>query len=161
MSAEERIGELGIVLPAPWELPKGVKIPAVLVRVYNGRALVSGHVPLDSSGHIIGPFGKVGGEISLEQAQQAARLATLAILSSLKKTLRDLDRIKGWLRLYGMVNSAPDFNQFPLVLNAASELIHQIFGPAVGEHARVAIGVAGLPWNAPVEIEAEVAIDAL
>lgn len=161
MSVEERIRELGIVLPTPWELPKGIRIPAVLVRVHGSRALVSGHVPLDASGHVTGPFGKVGREVSVSQAQEAARLATLAILASLKKSLGGFERISGWLRLYGMVNSAPDFNQYPLVLNAASELIHAVFGPAVGEHARVAIGVAGLPWDAPVEIEAEVAIDAL
>lgn len=148
-------------MPTPWQLPKGVRIPAALVRVYNDRALVSGHVALDEAGGITGPFGKVGRDVSLDQAQEAAQRATLAILSSLKNTLGDLDRIKGWLRIYGMVNSAPDFNQYPIVLNAASELIHQVFGPSIGEHARVAIGVAGLPWDAPVEIEAEVAIHAL
>jgi enamine deaminase RidA (YjgF/YER057c/UK114 family) len=161
VSAEQRIRDLKITLPAPWELPKGLKIPAVLIRIHNDRVLISGHVPLDENGHVIGPFGKVGRDVSLAEAQEAAQRATLAILASLKKTLGDLDRIKGWLRLYGMVNSAPEFNQYPIVLNAASELIHRIFGPSIGEHARVAIGVAGLPWDAPVEIEAEVAIHAL
>ena len=161
MSAEQRLRDLRIVLPRPWELPKGLTIPAVLIRIHDDRALVSGHVPLDDEGHVVGPFGKVGRDISLAQAQEAAQRATLAILSSLKQKLGDLDRIKGWLRLYGMVNSAPQFNQYPLVLNAASELILRVFGPSIGEHARVAIGVAGLPWDAPVEIEAEVAIHAL
>jgi enamine deaminase RidA (YjgF/YER057c/UK114 family) len=161
VSAEQRLRDLRIVLPRPWELPKGLTIPAVLIRIHDDRALVSGHVPLDDEGHVVGPFGKVGRDISLAQAQGAAQRATLAILSSLKQKLGDLDRIKGWLRLYGMVNSAPQFNQYPLVLNAASELILRVFGPSIGEHARVAIGVAGLPWDAPVEIEAEVAIHAL
>lgn len=139
MSAEERLRELRIVLPAPWELPKGVTIPAALVRIHNDRVFVSGHVPLDDAGHVTGPFGKVGRDVSLVHAKEAAHRATLAMLSSLKKALGDLDRVSAWLRVYGMVNSAPEFNQYPLVLNAAS-----------------AIGVAGLPWDAPVEIEAEV-----
>ena len=121
---------------------------------------VSGHVPLDAKGNVVGPFGKVGTEISLLQAQEAARLATLAIFASLQRAIGDLDRIGAWLRVYGMVNSAPRFTQYPQVMNGASHLIYDVFvydvfGQAIGDHARVAIGVAGLPWNVPVEIEAE------
>jgi enamine deaminase RidA (YjgF/YER057c/UK114 family) len=156
--AESRILKIGLTLPAPWKLPDGVKIPAALVRIYRDRALVSGHVPLDGDGRLAGPFGKVGRELALEQARDAARLAMLAVLSSLKRALGDLDRIQAWLRVYGMVNAAEGFRDFPLVLNPASELINEVFGPVVGEHSRVAIGVGGLPWDAPVEIETEVAL---
>jgi hypothetical protein len=64
--------------------------------------------------------------------------------------------IAAWLRVYGMISPAPGFNRFPQVLNGASELIQEVFGPEVGDHTRTAVGVAALPWNVPVEIEAEV-----
>ena len=155
MTVERKLQELDLTLPKPWELPAGIRIPAAFVRVYGKRVFVSGHVPLDAKGNVVGPFGKVGTEISLLQAQEAARLATLAIFASLQRAIGDLDRIGAWLRVYGMVNSAPRFTQYPQVMNGASHLIYDVFGQAIGDHARVAIGVAGLPWNVPVEIEAE------
>jgi enamine deaminase RidA (YjgF/YER057c/UK114 family) len=116
---------------------------------------VGGHVPLDAQGEVCGPFGKVGAEVTLDQAQLAARRAMLAVLASLNQSLGSLDRIEAWLRLGGYVNTAPAFTQYPRVLNAASQLLIEVFGEHKGSHARLAIGVAGLPWNAPVEIEAE------
>lgn len=100
-------------------------------------------------------IGRVGGEVTPEQGQQAARSAMLGILASLKAQIRDLDRIAAWLRVYGMVWAAPGFTGFPAVLNGASSLIHDVFGPEIGNHARVAIGVAATPFNAPLEIEAQ------
>jgi len=80
----------------------------------------------------------------------------ISILASLKAKIGDLGQIAAWLRVYGTVSPAPGFTQFPQVLNGASSLIREVFGPEIGDHARVAIGVGALPFNVPVEIEAEV-----
>jgi enamine deaminase RidA (YjgF/YER057c/UK114 family) len=154
-NVERRLSELGIELPKPWTPPPRIVVPASLVRVRGTRVFVSGHVPIDADGSVAGPFGRVGAEISPAQGEAAARAVLLAILASLKQTLGDLDRIAAWLRVFGMVSAAPDFFDFPLLMNGASSLIAAAFGPEIGDHARVAIGVAGLPFNVPVEIEAE------
>lgn len=155
-NVERRLSEMGIVLPKPWVLPPDITIPVSLVRVRGKRVLVSGHVPLDPEGAVAGPFGRVGAEVSAEQGQQVAQAVLLAILASLKHELGDLDRIGAWLRVYGMVCAAPGFTAFPMLMNGASSVIAEAFGPEVGNHARVAVGVAALPFNVPVEIEAEV-----
>ncbi len=155
-SVDQRLSEMGIVLPKPWSLPLGITVPASLVRVHGKRVLVSGHVPIDAEGRVAGPFGRVGAEVSADQGQQAARAALIAILASLKRSLGDLDRIGAWLRLYGMVCAAPGFTAFPVLMNGASSVIAEAFGAEIGDHARVAIGVAALPFNVPIEIEAEV-----
>lgn len=155
---EQRLQELGLSLPKPWSLPAGTLTGSILVRVQGKRVFVGGHVPLDSQGQVCGPFGKVGAEVSLEQAQEAARRALLAVLASLKKQLGSLERIEAWLRIGGLVNTAPDFVEYPRIMNAASRLLVDIFGEASGSHARLAIGIAGLPWNVPVEIEAELSL---
>jgi enamine deaminase RidA (YjgF/YER057c/UK114 family) len=153
---DRRLAELGITLPTPWILPPGVVVPASLVKVRGKRALISGHAPIDADGSIAGPFGRVGGEVSPEEAYEAARRALIGILASLKAKIGDLDQIAAWLRVYGMISPAPGFTGFPQVLNGASELIQEVFGPEIGDHTRTAIGVGALPWNVPVEIEAEV-----
>jgi hypothetical protein len=118
--------------------------------------LISGHAPQNPDGSLAAPLGKLGREVSLEQGYAAARLTALAILGSLKRTLGDLDRIGAWSRVFGMVNSAPGFNQQPSVINGFSELILEVFGAQVGAHSRSAVGMAELPFNIPVEIEGEV-----
>jgi enamine deaminase RidA (YjgF/YER057c/UK114 family) len=152
---DRRLAELGIPLPKPWTLPPGLTVPASLVRVRGKRVLVSGHVPINADGSVAGPFGRVGAEVSPEQGQEAARRVLIGILASLKEKLEDLDRIAAWLRVYGMVSPAPGFTEFPRLMNGASSLIQEVFGPEIGDHARVAIGVGALPFNVPVEIEAE------
>jgi enamine deaminase RidA (YjgF/YER057c/UK114 family) len=94
----------------------------------------------------------------VEQGHAAARLTALSILGSLRRALGDLDRVTAWVRVLGMVNSAPGFNRQPAVINGFSELILQLYGPGVGAHARSAVGMAELPFDIPVEIEAEVKI---
>ena len=79
----------------------------------------------------------------------------LGILASVKAKIGNLDRIGAWLRLYGMFAPAPGFTQFPQALNGSSQVVRDVFGPDIGDHMRVAIGVAALPFNVPVEIEAE------
>ena len=102
------------------------------------------------------PLGKVGAAVTLEQGYAAARLTGLAILGSLKRELGDLDRIAHWVRIIGMVNAAPGFNNTPAVINGFTDLIIEVFGKEIGTHARSAVGMAELPFNIPVEIEGEV-----
>lgn len=162
MSLNERIeGKLkasGLVLPEPLKIPEGVKLPFSFVRVRRNRAYISGHGPLNPDGSLAGPFGKVGADVTLEQAYEAARLTGLSILSSLKRELGNLNKVSAWIRVFGMVNSAPGFNQQPQVINGFSDLILELYGPDRGRHARSAVGMAELPFDLPVEIEAEVEI---
>jgi|SRR5947209_16895085 len=153
---EARLEELRLVLPRPLQMPPGVTLPFPWVRVIGSRAVFSGHGPTNTDGSLAQPLGKVGAEVSVEQAYEAARLTGLAILGSLRRELGDLDRIAGWNRVFGMVNSAPGFNRQPAVINGFTELILAVFGPTVGAHARSAVGLAELPFNIPVEIEGEV-----
>jgi enamine deaminase RidA (YjgF/YER057c/UK114 family) len=156
MDIERRLADLGQQLPAPLRPPPGLALPFPWVRLWAGRALVSGHGPLLADG-TLAAAGKVGGDLTEEQGYAAARLTGLAILASLRDALGDLDRVTGWLRVFGMVNVAPGFNRTPAVINGFSDLILELYGPAAGAHARSAIGVAALPQDIPVEIEAEVA----
>lgn len=155
---ETRLQKLGLVLPGPAIPPTGVRLPFASVRLSGSRAYISGHGPANPDGSIAGPYGKVGTEVSIEQAYQAARLTALSILGSLKRELGDLDRVAAWLRVFGMVNSAPGFDQQPRVINGFSDFILELFGSERGAHARSAVGMAELPFNLPVEIEAEVEI---
>ena len=157
---EAKLRALGLALPEPLILPPGVTLPFPWVRVHGNRVYVSGHAAQNVDGSLAGPLGKVGLDLSLEQAQHAARLTALSILASLKRELGELDRISAWLRAFGMVNCAPGFKQMPAVINGFTELIVELYGPARGLHARSAVGMAELPFGIPVEIEAEVAIDA-
>jgi enamine deaminase RidA (YjgF/YER057c/UK114 family) len=158
MEIEKKLTELGLTLPAPMRTPPGVTLSFPWVRVHGNRAYVSGHGPLQTDGSLAGPFGKVGAEVTEEQAYASARLTALAVLSSLKDALGDLDRIDAWLRVFGMINTAPGFVRTPAVINGFSDLIVELWGPARGSHARSAVGQAALPFDIPVEIESEVAL---
>ena len=153
---DARLTALGLALPRPLQLPPGVVLPFPWVRVVGTRALISGHGPTNADGSLAAPRGKVGTDVSLEQAYAAARLTGLAILGSLQRELGDLDRIAGWTRVFGMVNSAPGFNRQPAVINGFTDLIIEVFGAQAGAHARSAVGLAELPFDIPVEIEGEV-----
>jgi enamine deaminase RidA (YjgF/YER057c/UK114 family) len=156
---EDRLRRLGLVLPEPVKAPGGVRLPFAPVRVRGSRAYISGHGPFNPDGTLAGPYGQVGAEVTIEQGYQAARLTALSILGSLKRELGALDRVTAWLRVFGMVNSAPGFDRQPSVINGFSDLILELYGPERGVHARSAVGMAGLPFNLAVEIEAEVEID--
>jgi hypothetical protein len=153
---EERLQALGLVLPPPTKPPAGVVLPFEFVRIVGRRALISGHGPQNPDGSFALPLGKLGRELTVEQGYNAARLTALSILGSLQRALGDLDRIAAWSRVFGMVNSAPGFNQQPSVVNGFSDLILEVFGPEIGAHSRSAVGLAELPFNIPVEIEGEV-----
>jgi enamine deaminase RidA (YjgF/YER057c/UK114 family) len=157
---EDRLAALGLILPEPLKAPRGVVLPFQFVRVSGTTAFVSGHGPTNADGSLAGPFGKVGREVTPEQAYVSARLTGMAILGSLKRALGDLDRIAAWNRVFGMVNSAPGFNRQPGVINGFSDLILEVFGPSIGAHSRSAVGMAELPFDIPVEIEGEVELRA-
>ena len=158
MQIETKLEALGLRLPEEFTPPAGVQLPFSWVRVRGNRAYISGHAPQNPDGSIAQPLGKVGAEVSIEDAYQAARLIALAMLGSLKRELGDLDRVTAWLRVHGMVNSAPGFTRQPAVINGFSDLIIQLYGNEAGQHARSAVSMADLPFGIPVEIEAEVEI---
>jgi YjgF/chorismate_mutase-like, putative endoribonuclease len=153
-----KLAAMGLVLPKRVQPPAGIVLPFRLVRVLGTRATVSGHGPLNPDGTLAPPFGKVGRDLSIEQGYRAARLTALAILGSIERELGDLDRVRAWIRVFGMVNSAAGFSQQPRVINGFSDLILELFGPEVGAHSRSAVGMAELPFDLPVEIEAEIEI---
>ena len=99
----------------------------------------------------------MGAEVSEEQGYEAARLTALAALGSLKRVLGDLDRVTAWLRVFGMVNYSPSFDRQPNVIKGFSDLILELCGPEVGDHARSAVGMAGAPRGEPAEGQAAVA----
>src|SRR5512135_2599689 len=125
---EAKLRALGLELPDPTKPPPGVSIPFAWVRVRGNRALISGHSATHQDGSLAGPFGKVGKEVTPEQAYESARGVALAMLGSLKRELGDLDRVTAWLRVFGMVNSAPGFSQQPQVINGFSDLIIELYG---------------------------------
>ena len=158
MTPDERILELNLNLPEPIKLPPNVEMQFSWIRVSGNRVFISGHIALNADGSVSEVTGKVGGEVTVEQGYEAARQTGLAILSSLKRELGTLNSITAWLRVFGMVNVEPGFVKTPLVINGFSDLILDVFGKEIGNHSRSAVGMAELPFGAPVEIEAEVEI---
>lgn len=152
-TVEDRLAALGLALPAVFAGPPGLVVKFELVRVSGEVAYISGHGPMDGARPLM--QGKLGGGLTPEQGYEAARLTALSMLASLKHELGSLDRVGAWLKLLGLVNCAPGFNRTPAVINGFSDLILELWGDS-GRHARSAIGVAELPFDLPVEVEAVV-----
>ena len=148
---EDKLKAMKLVLPDA-AAPSFNYVP---VTIHNGVAYVSGQMPKEDGA--VRVFGKVGAELDLETAQAQARICILQGLACLRQALGSLDRIDRILKINGYVASAPNFNDQPKVLDAASDLLFEIFGES-GRHARAAVGVAELPRNACVEIEMTVAV---
>lgn len=147
MKIETRLKELGIVLP-PVSKPVGSYATSVL----SGNMLyLSGTGGFDIGQEPV--FGKLGREISIEDGYSSARGTVLNLLSTMKDILGDLDRVEKIVKLLGFVNCTSDFIRQPEVINGASDLLLEIFGPETGLHTRAAVGVYSLPFNIPVEIE--------
>lgn len=146
MTAEEQLAALDIDLSLPGA-PVANYVP--LVRTGN-LVFLSGSLPVRPDGSRI--EGKVGADLSLEEAQDAARLATIGLLARLRGELGSLDEVTRVVKVTGYVNAPADFTLHPQVVNGASDLLVQVFGEA-GRHARAAVGVASLPFNVPVEVE--------
>lgn len=155
MSVDERFAALGLTLPEPMQTGT---LPFDLSRLDGQVLYLSGHVPTEQDGSVARPLGKVGAEVTPEQAYKAARKVTLGLFASIVQTVGSLDRVEAWLKVFGMVNPAPGFNAIPPVINGCSDLILEVFGPEVGAHTRSAVGMAELPFGVPVEIEAQVRI---
>jgi enamine deaminase RidA (YjgF/YER057c/UK114 family) len=146
ISPEERLKELGVELPAA-PSPLGSYVPCV----QTGNLLfLSGMLPLREGK--LARTGRVGEAVSLIEGQEDARQAAVNALSILKEQLGSLDRVVRCVKVTGYVASAPNFTEQPKVLNAASDLLRDIFGDR-GKHARVVVGVSVLPLNSPIEIE--------
>ena len=151
MSAEARLKQRGIILP---------KVPTpvanyVPYRLAGNLLFLSGQGPRDDKGNMLS--GKVGAEISVEEAYQRARLVGLGLLAATRQALGSLDRVEAVLKVLGMVNAVPDFKDHPKVINGCSDLFVEVLGEA-GKHARSAVGMGSLPNQISVEIEAVLAV---
>lgn len=147
MHIEDRIEKQGITLPQMNE-PKAMFVPAKRV---GNLLFVSGQIPTSNDKLIY--TGKLGRELSLEQGQEAARLCIINMLAAVKACIGDLDAVKNVVKLQAFVNSETGFDKQHILVNAASQLLYDVFGE-MGRHARTAIGTNQLPLDAPVEIEA-------
>jgi enamine deaminase RidA (YjgF/YER057c/UK114 family) len=146
MKAEARLAELGLELPNPTK-PTANYVPAVRV---GNLLFVSGHGPQrDGKMHFVG---KIGQDLTVEEGYRAAQSVALKCLASVREVLGDLDRVKRVVKLLGMVNCTPDFEQHPQVINGASDILVNLFGEE-GRHARSAVGMNALPRGISVEIE--------
>ena len=155
---EAKLNSLGLLLPEPLKVPPDIQVPFAWIRVRGNYAYISGHGPQNPDGSIARPLGKVGEQVSLEEAYGLAKLAGLSILGSLKRKLGTLDLVTAWLQISGMVNVVPGFTQTTNVINGFSDLILALYGNEVGLHARSAIGVQSLPLCVPLIIEGIVEI---
>jgi enamine deaminase RidA (YjgF/YER057c/UK114 family) len=143
---EEKLAELGVVLPAP-PASAGSYVPVI---VTGSLAFVSGQIPVQDGQ--LKYRGKVGNNLSIETGQQAARLCAVNGLAQLKHALGSLDRISRFVKVTGYVNCEPTFTDQPKVVNGASDFLVQVFGDN-GRHARAAVGVSSLPLDSAVEVE--------
>jgi len=151
----EKLEALGLRLPAVFAPPPGVEFRFDVVRLSGERAYVSGHGPLDGAEVLI--RGKVGADVSPEQGYLAARQTCLSVLASLEQELGSLERVTRWVKVLGLVNCAPGFSATPGIVNGFSDLVLELWGEE-GRHARSAVGVAELPFDMPVEVEAIVEV---
>ncbi len=145
MSAEARVKELGLELPAS-AAPVGNYVSAVRT---GNLVFLSGHGPVGKDGIVTG---KVGGDLTVEQGYEAAKIVAIGLLGSLKDLIGSLDKVSRVVKLLGMVNCDASFMDQPQVINGASDLLVEVFGES-GKHARSAVGMNALPFNIAVEIE--------
>ena len=147
-SPDKRFEKLGFTLP-PAPTPKGVYKPFLVV---GNLVYVSGHGTVKTDGTLI--IGRVGKDLTMEEGKLAAQQVGLAILATLKQNLGSFNRIKRVIKVLGMVNSVPEFERHPFVMNGCSELFANVWGEDDGVGVRSAVGMGSLPDNIPVEIEA-------
>jgi enamine deaminase RidA (YjgF/YER057c/UK114 family) len=155
MSIDDRLLELGLVLPAAPKMPAGVAITFSWVRILGDRVLVSGHGAQNPDGSPAGPFGRVPDQVPAEQAMDSARRTALSVLASVRGAVGDLDRIAAWATVTGFVQAEPGYAQTTVIINSFSQVLIDVFGASAGQHARTAIGVTALPLNLPVVVSAE------
>lgn len=148
LSPDQRFEQLGLTLP-PAPKPLGVYKPFLIL---DNLVYVSGHGTVKDDGSLI--IGRVGRDLNMDEGKDAARQVGLAILSTLKKNLGSLNKIRRVIKVLGMVNCVPDFERHPFIINGCSELFASIWGEDNGVGVRSAVGMGSLPDNIPVEIEA-------
>ena len=146
MSIKEKLAELGLTLPVA-AVPVAAYVPAVRT---GNLVFTAGQLPIVDGKVVI--TGKVGAEVTPEQAKEMAQICALNALAAISSGA-DIDQIERVVRVGGFVNGVPGFVAIPQVINGASELLIKLFGEVNGKHARTAVGVAELPLNAPVEVE--------
>jgi enamine deaminase RidA (YjgF/YER057c/UK114 family) len=146
LDPESQLKNMGIEL----DLPDSPTANFVLAVRVGNLVFLSGHGPMDEDGEWI--RGKVGSEMSVEKANEAARLTGISLLASLKAEIGSLNKVKRIVKVLGMVNAVPTFDQHPQVMNGFSDFMVEVFGES-GKHARSAVGMGSLPHNIPVEIE--------
>lgn len=147
---EQTLSDLGLELPAPLVLPGKNRTSAVLI---GDMLYVSGHGAQLLEDPRVKTRGKVGVELTEEEGYAVARALALKMIATVRHHVGDLDRVARVVKITGMVNAPPDFERHNLVVNGASDLLYEAFGPEVGRHARSSLGVSGLVGNQPVEIE--------
>ena len=148
---EQKLAAMGLALPPPRDFPSPNRRGAVRV----GTILfLSGHGP-HHPGMKVRENGKLGFDMTEEEGYEAAKVAALAMLASIKREIEDLDRVRQVVRLFGMVNCTPDFMTMPRVIDGASDLFYALYGPQAGCHARSAVGMVNLPRGQAVEINGE------
>ena len=152
MTPEEKLAEMGLSFPAA-RAAAGNYLPAVRE---GSLVFLSGHGPQGADGSIA-VRGRLGADLTVEQGYEAAKLTALALLNSLKNEIGELDRVKRFVKVLGMVRCTEDFGQTPAVINGASDLFVELFGER-GRHARSAVGLYELPFQMAVEIEMVVAV---
>lgn len=148
MGAEARLKEKNLTLPPP---PSPMANYVGAVRTGN-LLFLAGHGPQRADGRPTAQ-GKLGRDLTVEQGYQVAREVGLCLLATARAHLGSLDKVKRIVKVLGMVNSAPDFGDQPKVINGFSDLMVDVFGEAIGKHARSAVGMGALPMGIPVEIE--------
>ncbi len=158
MRIEAKLSEMGLTLPAEMQASPGFTVKWRQVRVVGERAIIAGHGPRLTDGTFAAPGGKVGRDLTVEEGYAAARATALAVLGDLKRELGDLDRITAWVRVFGMVNSAPGFTAQAQVIDGFTDLMIALWGEEVAVCPRAVAGMAELALNSPVIIEGEVAI---
>ena len=147
---ETRLKELGLVLPEPLVLPSPNRTSGVLV---NNMLYLSGHGAALLEDDTVMRHGKLGAEVSQEEGYRTARALALKMLATIKHHVEDLDRVQRVIKVLGMINAVPEFETHNKVLDGASDLFFEVFGPDIGCHGRSSVGVGGLVANQPVEIE--------
>ena len=150
-SVEQKLAELGITLPTP-TAPLANYVPSVRT---GNLLFISGQVSIDGAGKL--STGKLGAGLDVDAGRAAARLCGINLIAQMKVALGDLEKVVRIVKLVGFVNSAPDFVDHPKVINGCSDLFVEVFGDK-GRHARSAVGIAALPFDAAVEVEAIVEV---
>ena len=147
---EQRIAELGLSLPAPLVLPSENRTSGVLVK---NLLYLSGHGAALLEDESLKRRGKLGAEVSQQEGYQTARALGLKMIATIKHHIGDLDRVQRVIKILGMINAVAEFETHNKVLDGASDVFYQVFGPDIGCHGRSSVGVGGLVANQPVEIE--------